>query len=1069
METTFSSDRTDRRGDGVGTHPHSEAKEEQNSELLRKVLEALPDLVFYKDTQGVYTGCNFAFAKLVGCTVEQVVGKTDFDLFPPEVAQAFTDCDRLVLGDRVPRNIEEWATYPDGRRVHVDTYKAPLFGNNGQLVGLLGRSRDITRRTLAESRMLESEAGFSAFFDFSLDFLFIIGQDGNILRVNQVVCDELGYQQNEVIGKPVWQLHPADQRDKACTTMMEMAAGRRHLCEIPLMTKNGRIIPVETRVATGRWFGADAVFGISRDVGDRKRSEAVIEHLSEIQHQLMLFATEFVNIPLERIDEGIHGALGEVGRLIKADRAYLFTYDFNAETMSNTNEWCADGILPQIEFLQDVPNQEFPYWVANHRRGDFVHIPDVESLDWDDPLYNILSKQGIQSLITLPLITPEGCIGFVGFDSVASKRVWGEAEVSLLRVLAELFANFKMRNASERSIATLSAERGMLLDTMESQVWYLKDEETYGLVNKAHADFFGMTREKMQTKRLTEFLPPEGAKICICVNRQVFEKKKAVRTTEWLVSATGDRRLFEIVKTPSISKSGVVDYVVCVANDITEKEAMQGELVRSLDDAERVAKRKADFLADMSHEIRTPLNIILGYLQIMDREGLHILTKQNVNAMRKSAEHLLELINDILNTIRRESSELPMNESEFSLGSLVEDVCSIFSRKQISTSVVVETEISLESSVFIRADKGKIRQVIMNLVGNAVKFTDAGFVRIRVGQVNGSSISLPPESAAHDGECFFMVEVEDSGVGIPVDSLDEIFKPFVKGVEDSTMRGFGLGLSLCRRYARAMGGEVTVESSLGKGSMFRFVFKAQTVAAIIGDESFAGGVRVRHPSGNVPRVLVVDDNAAGLSVLLFMLECAGFCADGVASGEEALEVLQRKAETYGLILLDKRMPGMDGWETLKKIRSLPTGSEVPVVIVTASGFADESFNTTALGGNGMLSRPVKVEELLQLISKLTGVVYDKIELEKAMTPSATVDSIVPNDADLVVPEKLRRLFESAVYEGDIVGMRSLVSVMTATNPALASSIQSLVEDYDYDGLTALLEKSKMAFESELGI
>ena len=808
--------------------------------------------------------------------------------------------------------------------------------------------------------------------------------------------------------------------------------------------------------------GKECLYSIIHDVTERKHAEQLIEHLNEIQRHLLLFATEFVNVPVNRQDEAIQQALTTLGRLIQADRAYLFDYDFAGGVTHNTHEWCAEGIAPQIQKMQQVPIALAPMWTETHRRGELIHIASVAALPQNDPLKQVLLDQEIRSLITLPLISPGGCLGFVGFDAVSHERVWGPDEIALLRVLAEVFANFKVRRLAEGELRQMNADRGMLLDTMSAQVWYLTDPETYGLANRAHAEFLGLPREAIQHKRLGAFLPPEVAAVCLKSNSEVFATRNAVRTHEWVTSGAGNRRLLEIFKNPFIAETGSVAYVVCVGYDITERQRLQDELVQSRNESERTARAKATFLAVMSHEIRTPLNVILGYAQIMNRECVKCAKKKNIEAIQKSGEHLLGLINDILTISQRDSQSMPLNECAFDVLQLVEDMRMLFSRHPDARGLVIETECAAEMPQYLYADKGKIRQVLLNLVGNAVKFTDQGFVRIRIGCLPKEALYMPADTDEGTHTRKVAVEVEDSGRGIPEDLLDGVFEAFVKiGSPTDTKMGSGIGLPLSRRYAQALGGDVTVTSRVGKGSVFRFTFSAQVVTATHVTETTQGAIRVRRENGLSPRILVVDDNAAGREMQASMLAVVGFETEMAGNGELALEKL-RTGDRYRVILLDKLMPGLDGFETLKRIRALPEGGDTPVLILTASGFADESVTVRLLGGNGVLPKPIRMEHLLEEIQRVSGVIYDSVEEASPALPKAPTSAHGGPPEAYTFSESFRSRLKDAVRRGEIGVLRSLIQELATDSTEQAEMVGRMVDAYDYGGLTRLLAHTELS-------
>jgi PAS domain S-box-containing protein len=788
--------------------------------MLHALLDSIPDIIFFKDIHGVYLGCNPPFAEFVGRPRAELIGKTDYDLFPRDVADFFKENDQRMLELQEPRHNEEWITYPDGRKILIDTLKTPYWGPDGTLIGVLGISRDITERKRAEEALRDSEVNFRTFFETIDDLIVVATREGRILFVNKALERKLGYTAAELAAMGVLELHPSDARKEAEEIFAAMFRGERESCPLSLAAKNGTLLPVETRVWFGKWNGADCLFGISKDlstereatqrferlfrnnpslmalstlperrfldvnqafletlgyawsevigktaaelnlfanpaqhttegaellaagrianvemkvrrkdgglldglfsgelihnqgrlylltvmadVSEQKKTARELERISSIQRELMHLATDFVNVPMERQDAAIDQSLAIMGRLIHADRAYLFDYDFAKETMSNTHEWCADGVNPEIGNLQAVPMSLLPDWVTPHQRGNPVHIPCVAALPETGTLRQILEPQGIRSLITLPLINDSACLGFVGFDAVREERVWGDEEIALLRVLAELYAHFKARLTQDRN-----------------------------------------TRE------------------------------------------------------------------------------LQKNLVHARDAAQEAARAKSLFLANMSHEIRTPLNAILGYAQIMERECQACPTGQRLNAITRNGEHLLELITDLLELARSDARTITLSPGEFDFAQVLEDVRLMFARRPEAQGVALEIVMAPPVPPFLYADKGKIRQILINLVGNAFKFTRKGGVRL--------SASLA-EGAPAD-PLMIAVEVEDTGSGIAPEDLDRIFDLFEQAENGrKTGKGTGLGLPLSLRYARALGGDITVTSQPGSGSRFRFTFTARALA-----------------------------------------------------------------------------------------------------------------------------------------------------------------------------------------------------------------------------------------------
>ena len=1020
-------------------------------------------------------------------------------------------------------------------------------------------------------------SNLQTFFHTIQDFLFVLDTDGCIRHVNQTVVDRLGYTESELRGRSVLVLHPPEERKEADETLRAMLKGKADACMVPLMTRGGRRIPVETRVTPGSWDGQDALFGVSKDISalkrseekfsrafhgnpslmaisrlsdgrfidvntaflettgyqrdevigrtakelnllvnpecregamarfaqegrvrememqirtrsgeirdglfsvdtievsgqscwlkvmtditDHRRSENKLAQLSRIQDRLMRLATDFVNVPVERQDTAVNQALAAIGRLIRADRAYLFSYDFEAGLMHNTHEWCGEDIAPEIDNLQNVPMEWFPEWVGAHCSGDSTHVPQITELPEGSNLREILEPQGIQSLITLPLMQEETCLGFVGFDAVRAVRRWTEEEIALLRVLAVMFANFEARRAAEAAVDQLSEERAMLLDTMDAQVWYLTDEETYGAVNRAHAEFLGMPPMDLEGKQLGEFLPASVVGECVVGNRKVYTDKQPVVTHEWLTGPDGRQRLLSITKTPKFNEQGDIEYVVCVAHDITEMKELQEKLRKALEEAQAAAQAKSMFLANMSHEIRTPLNAILGYAQIMDRDcGECPKKRRALETILRSGEHLLELIEDILSLVRCESENLPLNESDFSLLELMRDTCRMVAARPEARGLTFGADFAENILDRISADKSKVAQVLLNLVGNAAKFTEAGQIRL-LAECDGC------ESEAGDGSLMVTVTVSDTGCGIETEQRDRIFDAFEQARNGVALgKGTGLGLALSRRYARAMGGDIRVESRLGEGSDFRFTFRAHR----------AKGMADRRPlEGDCPncrlvldgpprRMLVVDDDAPNREMLAEMLDKVGFQTRTAASGAEAISLVETEAP-FDMVLLDKCMPEPDGIETMAQMRTMANARHSRMVFVTASSLANEEEELRNRGADGFLPKPVRAAALFAEIGRLLGVRYTSdLPREKGIPKAAgstspAVDGGDPTEETPQLPSETVETLRNAISRGDIRRLRETVKTLAQTAPPVAAGLEPMVNAYDYDGVETFLE------------
>ena len=664
------------------------------------------------------------------------------------------------------------------------------------------------------------------------------------------------------------------------------------------------------------------MIGAYKDISERKQAEAQLSTLLQIQRELTRLATEFINVPELDHDSAINQSLAMIGRLVRVDRTYLFSYDFSAKVASNTHEWCAEGIDGDIRDLQDIPLSLFPDWLAAHQRGESVVVPDLAALGLGSGLPQ--RPQGIRSFVTVPLMHDGSCLGFVGCDSVHEVRNWEPDEITLLRVLAELYANFESRLAAER-----------------------------------------------------------------------------------------------------------------------KAEELRKRLVLARDAAQAAAYAKSLFLANMSHEIRTPLNAVLGYAQIMQRECRDCRECPNgarLSAITRSGEHLLQLLNDLLELVRTDAHQVTLSPSVFDFHQLLVDVRLMFARQPGTRGLTLEFACDPAVPRFIRADSGKVRQILVNLVGNAVKFTEQGGVRVSAAiQPNGSADGL-----------VVVVEVEDTGCGIAPDEIERVFEIFEQVQSARAFStGAGLGLPLSRRYARAMGGDVTAASNPGEGSRFRFWFSAQ--AAVGGDMADRRDVLRLAPDQPTWHLLVVDDEADNRAMLIDLLSAVGFSVETAYTAEIALDRLATP-DGVDLVLMDKRLPGMDGYQAVRRLRELPATRELPVVVVTASGAADEEDLAHTVGADGYIAKPVQRDCLLAEIGRVIGVKYI---YEEAIAVDDEPARLEPT-ALAVIDVEQRRLLSQALNRGDIRALRGLITELADDHAGLASHLESLVESYDYDSLHALL-------------
>jgi PAS domain S-box-containing protein len=467
--------------------------------------------------------------------------------------------------------------------------------------------------------------------------------------------------------------------------------------------------------------------------------------------------------------------------------------------------------------------------------------------------------------------------------------------------------------------------------------------------------------------------------------------------------------------------------------DITERKRAEQALEAARQGAEAASQAKSEFLARMSHELRTPLNAILGYAQLLVRDaGIGAAQRTQIETIRRSGEHLLTLINDVLDLARIEAGKLEVAAVDTDLGALVRDVSAMFRQRAEHAGLRFHSELTAPYPQLVRADDRRLRQILINLLGNAVKFTPAGEVRL--------AVRSAPLAADRWSVVF---EVADTGVGISAEHSQRIFEPFYQ-VAARNSEGIGLGLAITRRLVEAMEGELAVESEPGVGTTFTLTIETQAQGRA--SEPARMERPVRGYGGLRRRVLVVDDNADNRAVLAGWLVPLGFdvheAADGEAAVRAAAELLP------DIVLIDLVMPGVDGLAATARIRALETAHRPRIVAVTANAFEEARRRSLAEGCDAFLTKPIDFEQLRAALGELLGLEW---QFAGAAEPAARAAAAeVPPS---VPPGQLAELLELA-RAGDVMALEARVDALAAEpqHAAFAADLRALVAHMDLRGI-----------------
>ncbi|MEI7673999.1 MAG: ATP-binding protein, partial [Deltaproteobacteria bacterium] len=496
---------------------------------------------------------------------------------------------------------------------------------------------------------------------------------------------------------------------------------------------------------------------------------------------------------------------------------------------------------------------------------------------------------------------------------------------------------------------------------------------------------------------------------------------------------------------------GGESFMQCLHRDITDrKQAEQDRIGREA--AEAATRAKSIFVANMSHEIRTPMNAILGFAQVLERDpSLMPHQVENVRTITRSGEYLLRLINDILDISKIEAGRTTLNDAAFCLHDLLDDLSMMFRPRINARGLQFLMERDSSVPPYVIADEGKLRQVLVNLIGNAEKFTETGGVAVRVRAEAVEGISGEEKETLR-----LWIEVEDTGRGIPDEERGQIFGLFQQVGTSVKAGGVGLGLAISLKFVEMMGGKITVTSEVGKGSCFRFSALMKPAAAVPGSVKPASRRIVGLEPGTGPfRILVVDDAPANRALLCTLLRpIAGFEAAEATNGAEALEIFARWSPRA--VLMDMRMPVMDGYEATRRIKATEAGRATPVIAVTASAFDDSRKQVMAVGVDAYLRKPVNVDELFATLGKCLDLRY--VFTEEAENLAGDPVAALISGTPIALPQELIQAMRQAVEECDIARLTEQIVQAGKFNSDAARELQALADRYDYVAFGQWLEK-----------
>ena len=842
---------------------------------LRTLIRTIPDLVWLKDPKGVYLACNPAFERLYGAPEAEIVGKTDYDFVDPDSADTFRSNDRLAL--ETAHVNKEWLSFADGTgRGLFETIKTPMRDSDGTLVGVLGIARDITELQRAQAELEQEAIRRRVLFEQSVDGIVVLDELGSVYEANPRFAEMIGYSMDEAAALHVWDWDAQWSREEL---MDRLANDASVLFETRHRRKDGSIYDVEVSTNLAEWQGRRLRYCVCRDISQRKAAEAA---------------------------------------LLESEERFRTTF-----------EQVADGIaLIDAETLRFAQFNEAAHRQLGYSRTEFAAI-DLATIQAE------FDREQIRVRVAAILAT-----GHADFESRHRRK---DGEIRDVRI-----TNRVIRLHGRTYFAALWSditERKRADDALRDAAMFLKESQSIARVGGWKANpTTGMLVWTEEVYRLVEHpldQPPES--LDVGLEYYAPEYLPAIRwhlLNAWehgapftaeceMVARSGRRFWAELRCVGRVAQENGEQFITGTFQDITERKRAAAELERhrhhleelvaerttelaaARDAAEAASRAKSTFLANMSHEIRTPLNAIMGLSYLLHRKAADPDTQRQLGKIGEAGNHLLNLINDILDISKIEAGKLTLNESAFELVSVLDKVSTMFWDKATDKGLEIIYDIDPMLTGHFLGDPVRLGQILMNLVGNAVKFTERGLIHVGI-----------EREAESSGTVQLRWAVRDTGIGIRSDDQTRLFTAFEQADGSTTRRygGTGLGLAISKRLIDLMSGEVGVESTPGTGSTFWFTTRLKRIGDARDTSSEPLRKRLRGK-----RLLLAHAPSPASGILTRLLRDLGAIVDAAESGEAATECVasaERSGTPYEVVLIDDQLPGAA--ESARRSQVLPS-------------------------------------------------------------------------------------------------------------------------------------------------
>ncbi len=941
-----------------------------SEEMFRKLTQNLKSAVFIFDESGKFLYINKATCDITGYTKTELLKMKFFEVVHP----AFKDLVyergyKRVEGNRI-KSVYDFKIITkngDERWIEISSVRVSLKKKNI----VIGSATDITERRKALEAARLDEKKYKSLYTFLRlmsdnipDMVWAKDLDGNFIFVNKGICKKLLHAQNtdEPIGKnvmyfvererhehpddPTWFTFGEDCSDSDAIIIKAKKPQRfkeygnvrgkflfLNVFKAPLYNEKGEMI--------GTVGSASDITSQKNIEKEKKRYEKVEKAVFEIS-----LAVNTTN----NLTDLFNVIRYELGKVIDTTNFYIAIYDKDKDMIS------LSYFIDEKNEVVLLPGKDsITSYLIKKGKPLLLHQPEIITLASKGHFG--LQGSVAQVWLGVPLIVNNETIGALVIQNYVNKDAFGSKDLDLMKYVSNQIGISVSQKRAEDKIRDNEYRLRQIIDTVPHLIFAKDENSKFIMANKATANAYGLTVNELVGSKQTEIhVNPAEAKSYQEEDRYVISQEETkVISEQKFTDSNGDVRIFQTIKIPFRAKEKDEKSMLGVAIDITEQKRAEVELKKAKNKAEESDKLKTAFLANMSHEIRTPMNAIVGFSELLNDPDLtNDIRKEFIGLINENSKVLLSLIEDIIDVAKIEAEQLKVVNSTCQINLIFDDLKKYYAKEIIKlnkTEIDIRYEKEMNDEKFsIISDPLRFRQIMNNLIGNAIKFTDKGFIEFGYKVKDNNDI---------------LFYVKDSGIGLQPEKTKMIFERFRQGQESSTKEygGTGLGLTISKRLVELLGGKIWVESVFQKGSIFYFTLPYRPIT---GKKMKPFNKKSDKTQWENKLILVAEDEQSNFELVKATLFPTNAKIIRAHDGKEAV-VICRKNDNIDLVLMDIRMPVMNGYEATRLIKEFRP--DLPVISLTAYAMSDDKKKSLDAGCNDYISKPIKPTEFVDKLKE----------------------------------------------------------------------------------------------------